>query len=375
MMFQEFKIKLSINKILFIVLFYPIFLFFPNVFGKESFFLTTPYFFIVFLFLTAILLFRSKFYFPINFKILVLLIIIVFYNFSSFRYSLPVFFILYVFVLNAVLTSMEKDKISIKMLELIFYLYVIISIPFIFLNNGWDISNRFVGFVGSPTVYAGIMASGYAIVTKNWKQKTFKNIVLYVIIFGFIFMTKTRLLLIFMAVFPVFKYFLNYKSWFSKKKVYIVFLITTMSVYPLYGVVTDLFPSLVSIRYEEGSKDKSFGLRLYLNKFMLDDFKEGTFREKVLGKGNEYSRILVKEKFKADLMPHNDFWRILNDWGALGLVVLLYFIFKISIKNNNVFYISLIYILLFYSNMVFNVFIISLLIIFYHDNYNSNTKK
>lgn len=363
------KINLNINTILFLVLMYPIVLFFPNIFGKEAFFLTTPYFFLIFLFMMAILILKGRFAIIKNYKINILLVLVVLYNFSSLRYSLPVFFVLYIFLIQIILNTIKKDEISMKMVEVLFYVYILISIPFIVLPQGWDAVGRFMGFIGSPTVYAGVMAIMFAIVTKKWKLKAWKFIIVYLIVGYLIFISKTRLLLIFLVVYPIIKYVLVKRFWFTNKRIYIIFLITTMSIYPLYGVVTNMFPSLVSIRYEEGSKDKSFGLRLYLNDRLSDHYMEGTASQKLFGKGNEYSRNYVKDIFKFDIFPHNDFWRIITDWGFVGFFIFMCFLYFLSIKNTDTIYISLIYLLLFYSNMVLNIFIVSLLILFY---YNEN---
>ena len=104
---------------------------------------------------------------------------------------------------------------------------------------------------------------------------------------------------------------------------------------------------------------------------MNSEYSEGTLIEKTIGKGNEYSRVYIHDLFGFDLMPHNDFVRLLTDWGAIGLFLFLLFLYKVSVKDRDVFYISIVYLLLFYSNMVFNTFIISLLIIFYNSNQNT----
>jgi len=362
------KIRLNINTILFLVMLYPVILFFPNLFGKEVFYLTTPYFFLIFLLLIGIIILKGMFTLNRNYKLIIFLILVVLYNFSSLRYSLPVFFIAYIFLLQIVLNTVRKDEINMKIVELFFYFFILISIPFIFLPQGWNLVGRFVGFIGSPTVYAGIMATMFSIVAKKWELKTWKFAITFIIIGYLIFISKTRLLLIFLVVFPLIKYLLANRMWFTKKRIYVIFLITTISIYPLYGVVTNMFPSLVSIRYEEGSKDKSFGLRLYLNEKLSEDYKDGTITQKLFGKGNEYSRNLVKSEFNADIFPHNDFWRIITDWGIIGFLLFMCFLYILAVKNIDTFYISLIYILLFYSNMVFNIFMMSLLIIFYYNN-------
>ena len=71
-------------------------------------------------------------------------------------------------------------------------------------------------------------------------------------------------------------------------------------------------------------------------------------------------------------MPHNDFLRILTDWGAIGLLLFMLLFYKLSTKDTTTLFISLVYLLLFYSNMVFNLFLISLLIIFYSKSEDLN---
>lgn len=373
-MAKRIKNLVTVNTILLVVLLYPITSFFPNLFGQPAFFLTTPYFFLLMAFLVFIILLNGKFSTLNNIKLITFMLGVAIYNFTTFRYSLPIFFILYILVLNIALNSLPRWAINKRMFQSIFYIYIVISIPFIFLAQGWDENGRFLGFIGSPTIYAGIMTIGYALVAKQWKLKTYKFVVLTLIVFCFVILSKTRLLLIFIGIFPLLKYLLSRNLWLNKKRVFLIFLITAISVYPLYDRMTDLFPYLVTIRYDEGSKDKSLGLRLYLNNVVYEDYKSGTVTQKLLGKGNEHSRNLVQNIFKFDIMPHNDFWRLLNDWGLLGLILFLVFLYRMSTVNKNVLYVSLIYILLFYSNMVFNTFIISILIIFYHEGEELTTR-
>lgn len=366
-MSEKNKSLITINTILFVVLLYPIVLFFPNLIGYPAFFLTSPYFFFIFGCLIILILLKQKFTYFKNAKLIIALILVVIYNFSSIRYSLPIFFIFYILILHTALNAVPPGKINKKLFQTFYYIYIVISIPFIFLAHGWDDSGRFLGFIGSPTVYAGIMTIGYAVVAKDWKSKSWKFIILSLITFGLVFISKTRLLLLFLLIFPLLKYILSKDIWLNNKKIFLIFSITVMSVYPLYGVVTGLFPSLVTMRYEEGSKDTSLGLRLYLSNVVFEDYESGSAVEKVIGKGNEHSRELVHNLFKFDIMPHNDFWRLLNDWGVLGFLLFFCLLYQMSIVNRNALYICLVYILLFYSNMVFNTFIISMLVIFYHD--------
>tara|TARA_B110000093_G_C12900627_1_gene380248 strand:+ start:485 stop:1300 length:816 start_codon:yes stop_codon:yes gene_type:complete len=257
-----------------------------------------------------------------------------------------------------------NTTINIKSIPIFFLIYIVCSIPFLFLENGKEATGRFVGFIGSPTVYAGVITALYILVSKGWGVKSYKFIISTIIVFSLVYLTKTRLILIFILIFPFLKYFLENKIFFSLKKVFLTFLITIMSVYPLYEQVVKTFPSLVSVRYED-NRDASFGLRYFVYKKLITEYSEGSFIEKMLGKGNEYSRTYIKDLFRFDLMPHNDFIRILIDWGFLGLILFIGFLYKISTKNKETCFLSIVYMLLFYSNMVFNLFLISILIIFY----------
>lgn len=359
------KIKVTINTILFLVLAYPLILFPLSLFGQISFFLTAPYFFGVFVMLVILIIIKGKITLFKLLYVVLSLILLGLYNFTTIRYSLPLFFLFYVLSLLIVLNNISEKSINENIVKWFFWLYLILSIPFIFMDIGWD-KERFIGFIGSPTVFSGIVVTLYAVATKNLKIKSTKFFITTVIVFGFVFLTKTRLILIFITLFPFIKYLITSKKWMTLKKLFFIILITTSSIYPLYGMVTEWFPMLVSIRYEN-QQDSSFRLRYYVFKKMTIDFSEGTFVEKSFGKGNEYSRNFVLDLIDFDLMPHNDFMRLLNDWGAVGLFLFLLLLYKVSIKKNEACYVTVIYMLLFYSNMVFNIFLISLILILHHN--------
>jgi len=87
--------------------------------------------------------------------------------------------------------------------------------------------------------------------------------------------------------------------------------------------------------------------------------------EKIFGKGNEYSRRFIENLMEIDLMPHNDYMRILIDWGFLGFVIFSFLLYKLAVKNNYTLFVALVYMILFYSNLVFNIFLISILILMF----------
>lgn len=364
------NLKIGLNTILYLVVLYPLILLLPSFFGYNPFFLTAPYFFLIFSFFIVLLIIKGKLRVFRLMNVIIGLIIIGIFNFTSLRFSLPLFFLAYILILNFLASSFDQLSIKHQPLEILFYFYILLSIPFLFFDSSWDENQRFAGFISSPTVYSGFMVSLYILVVRNWKIKSYKFILTYLIVFAIIYITKTRLLLIFMVIFPLIKIIRDHAKWFSLKLGFFFIVITMISVYPMYNKVVEFFPNLVNIRYEEGSKDKSFGLRLYLHKRLWDDYKQGTLKEKVLGKGNEYSRNFVAGIFKFDIFPHNDFLRLLADWGIIGIGLFLFLLYKYGTSNEDSFYLCFVYIVLFYSNLIFNLFLISLIIIFY---YNSNT--
>lgn len=354
----------------FLVLVYPVLLLFPVFFGKNGFSITAPFFFGVFVAIFLSLLIKSKII--INNKnvllALLLLILLSIFNFTSLRYSLPLFYLIYTLFL---FLFFEDKNNSLDSKNVFFsnflFIYILLAIPFIFLEQGYVKGDRFSGFIGSPTIFAGIISAVYIIFSNNKRLFSIKSILIYVIVLYIVYLTKTRLILLFLLIYPFLKVLMQYKKWFTIKRVFFIFLMTTLFIYFLYARVTEWFPSLVTLRYEN-ARDSSFTLRFYLYSLVEDNFVNGSWSERIFGKGNEFSRNFIKAKFDRDLMPHNDYIRILSDWGAFGFLLFTYFFYKIGTKNKNTLFVSLIFMLLFYSNMIFNLFMISILIILYFDN-------
>lgn len=360
------KIEITLNKILFLVLLYPLILFVPSVMENEGFWLTAPYFFLIFLVFSFYLALKKRFVIrrDTTLSLFLFLFFISLFNFSTVRYSLPLFFVLYGILLFLVLSSNIKKTLNPRVYEFFLGLYIVLSIPFLFLSIGFRDADRFMGFVGSPTIYSGFICALFVVVSLNLKMKSLKFVIIYLITIVLVYLTKTRLLIVFLMLYPIIRELLFSRLWLNRKNIFLGFYFVTLFIYPLYNVVVELFPGLVTIRY--GNKeDSSFGLRNYLYMESQKEYFNGNLIEKILGKGNEYSRNYIEKLLHIDLMPHNDYMRILLDWGFLGFLVFSVLLYKLAIKNNFTLFLSLVYMILFYSNMVFNLFLISLLIIMY----------
>lgn len=363
--------KATINHLLLVVLIYPILLFFPSLVGKEAFFITAPYFFLIFLLICAAFLSKSNLTLRTD-KIAVYLALLVacsFINFSSARYSLPIFFTIYTLFFYVFIENLEDKSLSFKLIGYYFILMIALSVPMLFLKSGYTEANRFTGFIGSPTIYSGFVASFFIITSFRHKMWTLKFMIFFFITLYLVYISKTRLLLILILVYPILRLTLQKRAWVSRKLIFLLFYLSSLMIYPLYSSIINLFPSLVTLRYGK-KEDSSFSLRNYLFEELKDVFLKSNSIEVFLGRGNEFSRLYIERLMGFDLMPHNDFLRLLIDWGILGFLIYSIILYKIATKNDLSLYLSLVYMLLFYSNTIFNLFLISLLLIFYHNTNN-----
>lgn len=283
-------------------------------------------------------------------------------NFSSLRYSLPIFFSFYIFIFQLYIFFIPNVSFS-KTTVFYLFAYVVLSVVFysLFDFTFMEIGERFNGFTGSPTTYAAIMAIIYILADRYLNHNFYTRLLLYLVIFILVLLSKTRLVLLFMIVYPVLFYIINKKA-YSYSVVFVGTFLVLYFVYPIYTIIADIFPELITMRYDD-NRDASFGLRIYLYNILQTDFLNGSIWEMLFGKGNEYSRLLVYERFSQDLFPHNDFIRIIIDWGIIGGGAFFYFLYRLSKRNLTALFISILYLILFYSNMIFNLYIISILII------------
>src|SRR5690606_35699011 len=144
--------------------------------------------------------------------------------------------------------------------------------------------------------------------------------------------------------------------------IFVIFYSVLFFVYPLYSVVIEYLPEIVTLRYED-ARDASFGLRMRLYRLIEQDFYNSNYWDLLFGKGNEYSRLLEESEIGQDILPHNDFFRILDDWGLLGAILFFVFLYRIAKRNITSLMLSLCYLVIFYSNMVFNLFVVSILML------------
>lgn len=360
------KLKLDYRIFFHLVMIFPFLLAVFTVFGYSPFFITAPYFTIILGVLGFVVLFRQKIYFNIweisQLIILVLLTAFTVYNFSSIRYSLPILFVVYLFVLQLFLSKYSSSihYTDFKYFKHYLFFYLALSLFFIIVPiTPAQRVFRFEGFMGSPTVYSAFLVIVYILAMPSFKKNQNK-IIWYGIVFLFVLLSRTRLVLILMVILPVL--YVAIDKWkFSLRRIFVSVFLVLFFLYPVYAVVVEYFPNIVSMRYE-GGRDKSYDLRFYLYKLNQEDFLKQDIKGMLLGQGNEHSRLLVKKTFRVDLYPHNDFLRILNDWGIIGFLLFTILIYRYAVRSKIALLIAIMYLVQFYSNLVFNMFLISILV-------------
>jgi len=346
---------------------YPVILGLIYLFNIEPFFITAPYFFLILIIIMILMIYRGKLIIKKKLNVLIVFFIVIIstINFSSVRYSLPVLFTIYIFIFQLFIYSSNKTDEKFSKKNLIFFFTTYVSFSFVFLI-AFDfsfiaISNRFNGFVGSPTVYSAFIIISYILVDLKFETRIWKRIFIYTLVFIFTLLSKTRLTLAFMIVYPFIIYAVNTNK-IKKQYLFLIVFGTLFFIYPAYELIASYYPEMLVSRYK-GGRDSSFALRNYLSSIMRIEYFQGSVGEILFGRGNEYSRLLVKDILNKDLFPHNDFFRIIIDWGVLGSLVFFLYLYRIAKQNTESLMISILYLILFYSNMIFNLFIISILIL------------
>lgn len=371
------KIKFGNRLLLASILGYPVLLGAIFFFDLEPFKVTAPYFFIILLFLSLKTIRQRKLMISkqdsSNLLLTLLVVVVSAINFTTVRYSVPIFFTTYSFFLFLYLTTVESGFIlKNKIVKRYLVIYLVMAITFLFVGHAYmEVGERYIGFTGSPTTFSGLLVALFILFDTLSDQKRWVRVLTFLLVFFFVSLSKTRLVMIFLVGYPFLTYFINKRA-LNKGGVFMVFFFTLFFVYSLYGLVVEKYPELITLRYKD-ARDASFGLRYRLYEIVEENFISGNNWEILFGKGNEYSRNLIIEEIGLDIFPHNDFIRLINDWGIVGGGVFFVLLYRLALKNITSLLIALLYIVLWYSNMIFNLFLFSILIMssFHHKNKGS----
>lgn len=308
-------------------------------------------------------------------KYLLILVLISLYNYRGLNYIKPQVFIIFIFTFFLFLgLSQKQNKITVNF-NLFIYLFILTTFITLLSSNYYTPLGRFYGFIGSPTVLT-VFLDLYIIVFFFTNNSKITSLFIYFIVFYIHIKAQTRLNLMYLTVLPMMiKIISNFKLRIYKVFILFLFILSLNFLYPIYQFYTETSESnLAASRYEDG-RDASFGLRLAMYNVVLLNLANSNLTTLLVGHGSEYTRELIFLEYNKDLLPHNDFLRLLTDFGVIFLVIYLIVIFKIALKNNLSYILTTLYFLSFYHNMVFSFFIFSIMIIsyYYGDSFNRKT--
>lgn len=359
--------KFSSFHILFLILLYPFFYASSYIAFNVGYLFSVYYFIPVTLFLVLLNIRKIPLgaikQNGISFSILLAIVLLVLFNTNDLRYSKP--FVFFIFVFNIYLLSLSlKLKVNNKLIQILLGVLLLLSLFFLSRPERYT-DDRYTSFLLTPTVYS-VYTEIFLILFLFYSRQTRLKIVVFVIVGLFILMTKTRLNMFFYITIPFMLFYLSRMKG-AKLQILVIYIICLNSLYPIYSLLIKSEAgqsSLVSSRYEDG-RDASFGLRNYLNDFTYEEYiSNSTTFQKLFGKGTEASRKVIISKMDMDALPHNDFIRFTMDFGLVASFLFLIFLYRIARKNSVSFVLLLLYLFSFYHNMIYDFFLIALIIYF-----------
>ncbi|MBP0640058.1 O-antigen ligase family protein [Cupriavidus sp. AcVe19-6a] len=249
--------------------------------------------------------------------------------------------------------SSMRPSLDAKIVRVLIWIYLILISASLFFSVAY-INDRFVSFVGSPTVLSVVLLVVFAIYAAVARSRTM-IIVGYFAIGFLIFLTQTRLSIVLWLITPGVVLFSGF-SIRRKVIIYVTMLVGLIAGYPIFEYVGSVDQGgYVTREVGAQGEDASFGLRRALTNQIFDEFQSSSMVSKVIGNGSEAARDVIKLNFGTDLLPHNDYLRIAFDFGILFLLMYIFCLFKLVVgsRDFSVNYIFIIYLVSFYHNMVY----------------------
>lgn len=290
--------------------------------------------------------------------ILLILFLLTIINFNSFRLAKPTFFIFYI---SLVFIWAKQTKYFFYEFKEYLILLLLFIPFFLLLSNNYYYMGRFTGFSLSPTTFSMFITS-YVVIGFYLLKTKFSKTIIFLAGGMLVYFTQTRLnLFLFLLIPPL--YLIGNSSKTMRVLVLITVVFTLNFVYTIYNLVKAENPDLISYRYKDDEYDRSFRLRNTLFNESIAYWKNLSTYEKIKGAGSEKARENIYNIFKRDLFPHNDFVRILIDFGLIFFICFILFFISIGSKNVFSFLLTILYFIGFYHNMIFDYFLVSLVII------------
>jgi hypothetical protein len=285
-------------------------------------------------------------------------------------------FISFVFLLMVAYCTISNNYIkntkSLKYcLALILGITILTLFGFIFAGLFSNDEGRFHSWSGSPTTMCFYCISLFYIGINIFEIKNKRKIklaLLFSLLFVIILLSGTRSALILFALIFI-AYFGVFNKLINKKVIVCLFVIALllMSVFNdlLYDTLYDLGLNQFTGRYADGT-DYSYLTRLELKIKLLTLIREASFFQVLFGRGSGYTVGYLSHLEDLKILAHNDFLKIIIDWGIVFTFLFLSSLVHLFLKVRNAIIPLAIYVLSFYHNMMFDSYnIVLIFAIFY----------
>lgn len=346
------------NTIFFLIVMYPFIYFIPQVGEVLSHFFEIIYF----SFIDALILIYLSFHATrlklagLSFLMTFLIWMFQFTNFADVR---PYFFVITLFLISIFASQRDGifNEFALRFYPLVFIALSVISLflPWAYIDNG----ERYKGFSLSPTHYSVYALCAVVFCLQFINNNIIK--VLYVLIISyFIYRSETRLALAVLALIFLFYYFKKISLMLRRVAAFVIIAAFSLS-YLIYSLITK-YTNFFTIRYS-GGEDKSYEARTIIQGHVLDAWQNSSLEQYIFGHGAESARNMLIEIYGYDIMPHNDFLKLLYDFGFIGFAFFILAVYKYGKKNLMALSLLSIYISAFYHNMAYSFFAISMMIV------------
>ncbi|MGX5078347.1 O-antigen ligase family protein [Enterobacter mori] len=353
------------NVILFFIVLYPFLYFIPQIGDVFSHFFEIIYF----LFIDVLILIYLSFYIQ-RLKLAGLSLLFTFVvwlcQFNNIADIRPYFFILTLWLIS--LFGAQRNGVF-NDFTLKLYPFVFIVLSFISLFLPWsyiDDGARYKGFSLSPTHYSVYALCAVIFCLQCIRSKCVKAIYIILLVY-FIYRSETRLALAVLVLIFVFYYFDRITLALRGFAAFTVIAMFSLS-YLVYSLITK-YTDIFTIRYA-GGEDKSYEARTLIQGHVLDEWQNSSLSQYIFGHGAESARNMLIEIYGYDIMPHNDFLKLLYDFGFIGFIFFIFAIFKYGKNNLMTLSFLTVYISAFYHNMAYSLFAISMMIVL--NSYKNN---
>ena len=276
-------------------------------------------------------------------------------NTTELRETKPLLVFLTVFIAYHLLSGMKppaKDRVVVYLL----WLYIFASLLTLPFASRYQTESRFTGFALTPTVYSVYLET---ILIAFWytRHRLAWKVLAYVVVFGFVVLSGTRLNLLFIAGLPFLA--LAVHRWPSSKGLLLVVAVVSLNLlYPAYAWYNETTGQAVAAGRHDDASDRSFELRYSIFVTLTAEVVSRDATGLLLGTGAGSARRQVIESFDRDLLPHNDFLRMVYDFGLVTLLVFLLLLHLIAKRSVPGFLMLNLYLVAFYHNMAFSYYLL-----------------